>query len=123
MGLIQRAIQVIRKSLGSGKKRTFKKNKSQRISQRGGAILGFDLNQKIGGQASNVSLNGTGDGDCPPENLSNLGMINYGVKTNFKSGGGGGGGGGKGKGKGKHKKNGYKTLKNHKKQSKNQSNQ
>ena len=77
MGLVKRMIKQIRKSLGSGKKRTLKKTLKKNNIQKAGAVYSFDLNDKIGGQAANVALNGTPDGDCPSGNLKDLGMINY----------------------------------------------
>ena len=45
----------------------------------GGAIYSFDLDDKIGGQPANVSLNGTQDGDCPSTGALDLGFTNYGL--------------------------------------------
>ena len=82
MNLVKRMVKQIRKSLGVGKKQkqTLKKNKVQKA----GAVYGFDLNDKIGGQAANVGLNGTPDGDCPAGNPKDLGMTNYGAATGGK---------------------------------------
>ena len=75
---VKRAIKQIRRSEG-GKKLTRKTNKSQNLvrKHRGGAVLSFDFNDKIGGLPANVSLNGGPDGDCPKGNLAELGMMNY----------------------------------------------
>lgn len=45
----------------------------------GGAIYTFDLNDKIGGQAARIPLNGTQDGDCPASDTADLGFVNYGM--------------------------------------------
>jgi len=45
----------------------------------GGAIYSFNLDDKIGGLAANVALNGTQDGDCPASGALDLGFTNYGL--------------------------------------------
>ena len=45
----------------------------------GGAIYSFNLDDKIGGLAANVALNGTQDGDCPASGALDLGFANYGL--------------------------------------------
>ena len=82
MNIIKRFVRSIR---SAGRKSTSKRtNKKQGKTQRktahkGGAIYGFDLNDKIGGQAANIPLNGTQDGDCPDLNTADLGFTNYGL--------------------------------------------
>ena len=81
---VKRAIKQIRKSV-VGKKLTRKTNKSNKSKKssmqirkhRGGAVYSFNLNDKIGGLAANVSLNGGPDGDCPKGNIAELSMMNY----------------------------------------------
>ena len=88
MNIIKRFVRTIRSKMSKGtKKRTNKKqHKSKSKSmQRGGAIYSFDLNDKIGGLAANIPLNGTQDGDCPNTNTAELGFANYGMT---RSGGG-----------------------------------
>ena len=81
MANVKRAIKQIRKSV-VGKKLTRKTNKSNKVNKRsgkhrGGAVYSFNLNDKIGGLAANVALNGGPDGDCPKGNLAELGKMNY----------------------------------------------
>jgi hypothetical protein len=75
---VKRAIKQIRRST-VGKKLTRKTNRSNKQirKHRGGAVYSFDFNDKIGGLAANVGLNGGPDGDCPKGNLAELGMMNY----------------------------------------------
>jgi hypothetical protein len=112
-------IQAIRAKMSkSSKKRSNRKNnKTQkksnkkshnRSSHRGGAIYSFDLNDKIGGLAANIPLNGTQDGDCPKSPTGALGFTNYGMTQNAS-------GGGK---KNKNKKSHKKSNKKHKKSKK-----
>lgn len=68
----------IRKSSKNSK--SSKQTKRTKKHQRGGAIYSFDLNDKIGGQAANIALNGTADGDCPGSDTKDLGFVNYGLK-------------------------------------------
>lgn len=85
--IIKRAVRVLRQLFSNGKKRTLKKtvkrNNKHKL-HRGGAVYGFDLNDKIGGMPANVSLNGTIDGDCPSGNTSDIGFSNYGVAKGGK---------------------------------------
>lgn len=78
MSNVKRAVKQTRKTT-MGKKLTRKSNKSNKLlrKHRGGAVYSFDFNDKIGGLAANVALNGGPDGDCPKGNLAELGMINY----------------------------------------------
>ena len=83
MNIVKRMMRTIRKMSKGTKKRTNKKrNNNNNINikhQKGGAIYGFDLNDKIGGQAANITLNGTQDGDCPSTDYGDLGFTNYGL--------------------------------------------
>jgi hypothetical protein len=72
------------------------------VPMTGGAIYSFDLDDKIGGQPANISLNGTQDGDCPSTGALDLGFTNYGLTK----------GGSYKKNNKKHRKN--KTIKNKK---------
>jgi len=67
-------VKVIR-SAGRSSSKSHKKGSKK---QRAGAIYSFDLVNKIGGQATNVPLNGTEDGDCPTSAIAELGFSNYG---------------------------------------------
>ena len=81
--IIKRAVRVLRQLFSNGKKQTLKKtiNRTNKNKlHRGGAVYSFDLNDKIGGMPSNVSLNGTIDGDCPSGNTSDIGFSNYGAQ-------------------------------------------
>jgi len=63
------------KQISKNKKGLTKKiNKNK---QKGGALYGFDLTNKVGGLPSRVSLNGTADGDCPTGKITDFGMNNY----------------------------------------------
>jgi len=53
--------------------------KSTKPNHNEGAIYTFNLNDKIGGLAANVPLNGTQDGDCPASGALDLGFTNYGL--------------------------------------------
>lgn len=55
------------------------KQKTQKRTQRGGAIYSFDLNDKIGGHPAWIALNDTRDGDCPTSDTKDLGFVNYGA--------------------------------------------
>ncbi len=116
-------IQAIRAKMSkSSKKRSNRKNKKtqkksnkksqNRSSHRGGAIYSFDLNDKIGGLAANIPLNGTQDGDCPKSPTGDLGFTNYGMTRNAS------GGGKKHKNKKNQNKSQKKSKKNHKKSNK-----
>ena len=83
-------LRSIRKSSSGSKssKRSKRNNKSNsknnnkrrtKTNHRGGAIYSFDLTDKIGGQATNIALNGTNDGDCPGSKTADLGFTNYGL--------------------------------------------
>ena len=83
-------LRSIRKSSSGSKssKRSKRNNKSNsknnnkrrtKTNHRGGAIYSFDLTNKIGGQATNIALNGTSDGDCPGSKTADLGFTNYGL--------------------------------------------
>ena len=83
-------LRSIRKSSSGSKssKRSKRNNKSNsknnnkrrtKTNHRGGAIYSFDLTNKIGGQATNIALNGTSDGDCPSSKTADLGFVNYGI--------------------------------------------
>ena len=64
----------------SMKKNSHKRTrKSKSNHQRAGAIYTYDFNDKIGGLAANIPLNGTNDGDCPNTDVSALGFTNYGL--------------------------------------------
>ncbi len=90
----------------SMKKNSHKRTrKSKSNHQRAGAIYTFDLNDKIGGLAANVPLNGTNDGDCPNTDVSALGFTNYGLTK---------GGSRKGR-KGRKGSKSHKSHKSHKK--------
>ena len=93
--VIRGAGKVSRKS----HKRT---RKSKFNNQRAGAIYTHDLNDKIGGLAANVPLNGTNDGDCPNSDVSALGFTNYGLTQG-------------GSRKGRKGRKGSKSYKRHKK--------
>ena len=85
--IIKRAVRVLRQLFSNGKKRTLKKTikrSNKNKLHKGGAVYSFDLHDKIGGMAANVSLNGTVDGDCPSGNTSDLGFSNYGVAKGGK---------------------------------------
>ena len=85
--IIKRAVRVLRQLFSNGKKRTLKKTmkrSNKNKLHRGGAVFSFDLNEKIGGMAANVALNGTLDGDCPSGNTSDLGFSNYGIAKGGK---------------------------------------
>ena len=85
--IIKRAVRVLRQLFSNGKKRTLKKTmkrSNKNKLHRGGAVYSFDFNDKLGGMAANVALNGTIDGDCPSGNTSDLGFSNYGVKKGGK---------------------------------------
>jgi hypothetical protein len=108
---VKRAIKQIRRST-VGKKLTRKTNRSNKFNKqggkhRGGAVYSFDFNDKIGGLAANVGLNGGPDGDCPKGNLAELGMINYESAT-----------GGRRKNKRSHKRSHSKSYSNSHKKSK-----
>ena len=82
MNIIKRFVRSIRAAgrKSTSKRTNKKKSKTQRKSaQKGGAIYGFDLNDKIGGQSARIPLNGTQDGDCPDLNTADLGFTNYGL--------------------------------------------
>ena len=88
MNIVKRFVRTIRSKLSRRtRKRTNKKqHKSKSKSMhKGGAIYGFDFNDKIGGLAANIPLNGTQDGDCPNSPTGELGFTNYGMT---RSGGG-----------------------------------
>ena len=87
MNIVKRMMRQIRKVSNGTKKRTAKKqhNSHKKAMHKGGAIYGFDLNDKIGGLAANIPLNGTQDGDCPKSPTADLGFTNYGLT---RSGGG-----------------------------------
>ena len=85
--IVKRAVRVLRQLFSSGKKRTLKKTvkrSNKNRTHRGGAVYSFDLNDKMGGMAANVSLNGTLDGDCPSGNTSDIGFSNYGIAKGGK---------------------------------------
>jgi len=110
MNIVKRMMRQIRKVSNGTKKRTAKKqyNSHKKAMHKGGAIYGFDLNDKIGGLAANIPLNGTQDGDCPNSPTGDLGFTNYGMTRNAS------GGGKKHKNKKNHKKSQNKSQKNHK---------
>ena len=88
MNIVKRMMRQIRKMAKGTKKRTSakKQNKShKKAMHKGGAIYGFDLNDKIGGLPANIPFNGTQDGDCPNTPTTDLGFTNYGLT---RSGGG-----------------------------------
>lgn len=82
MNIIKRFVRSIR---SAGRKSTSKRtNKKQNRTKsksvhKGGAIYGYNLTDKIGGQAARIPLNGTQDGDCPDSNTTDLGFTNYGL--------------------------------------------
>lgn len=85
--IIKRAVRVLRQLFSNSKKRSLKKTvkrSNKNKLHKGGAVFSFDLNDKIGGMAANVSLNGTLDGDCPSGNTSDIGFSNYGVAKGGK---------------------------------------
>ena len=85
--IVKRAVRVLRQLFSNNKKRTLKKTvkrSSKNKLHKGGAVLSFDLNKKIGGMAEVVTLNGTIDGDCPSGNTSDLGFSNYGIAKGGK---------------------------------------
>jgi hypothetical protein len=82
-------IRGIRSKTSRGKKGLSKKSKMAKKTKkannnnkqyRGGAVYGFDLTDKIGGQPANIPLNGTQDGDCPSKGDLDVGFANYGLK-------------------------------------------
>jgi hypothetical protein len=83
--LIKQMLRNIRKSFSNKKKIVKKTHKRKGTNKHtGGSVYSFDLNDKVGGLPATVSLNGTGDGDCPSGNPSALGFDNYGIASGGK---------------------------------------
>uniref|UniRef100_A0A6C0HM31 Uncharacterized protein n=1 Tax=viral metagenome TaxID=1070528 RepID=A0A6C0HM31_9ZZZZ len=77
---------------GAGKKSSSKQSKNayrrKHMFKSGGAIYGFDLADKIGGQAARRSLYKTTDSDCPPGGVNDTSLgFSYNSSVKLQTGG------------------------------------
>ena len=66
--------------------RQIRKSSKKTRKHKGGALYTFGLSEqdRVGNQASRISLNGTKDGDCPNSLTQDLGFTNYGLTKGGK---------------------------------------